>query len=747
MSSPDRVINNASSNVTYPLIYDSNGGTEVSPTSPTVDDQGGEPTRDGMKFVGWSTTKLAPFDTVSDAKAHVTSTTTMPAAKQTMYAVWVRDGEPPTSYTVTFNTQMNSNGIAGSAITLKTETVSPNGTATPPAPPTPYNQGIQFMGWGVSKDDTDASGEGEMNVFDPSVPINSNETIWALWGYEDTLAGHKCVMGIDTVAQCFPDPVLRDTLIHEVQANVGLQSSDVWTQRDALFFGHLNCNLKNETEDKPLRISELDGLQTLTGLGQLHISNVAEHTLNNHSRDLHQLKYLSKLSNLFANGDGISDVSNFSGLSKLATLYLADNNISDLSGLSRLPDLQTLDLDNNAQGSTIPDLSTLISSPTVGLTSVKGLYLSGDKIVDVSPLAHLSTLNTLRLKNNKIESIDSLASLTAMYELSLDNNKITDISIIKKANFPCLSKLGLSANQISDISSLSDMTTLTQLWLHHNNISDVSPLAGLTGLTTLYIGSNQILDISSLKNLAGLSGGTNNSCDVGYSNFCADKQQVKLPQQIADPGVSMPTAVTLKKAADGLVAGAAVDSTSIHSTTPGARFDAEHQQLTWDGPMQYNNDDSPKDLTQTFDADAQFPNTIGNFSGTITESYKVAWHTVTFDPGEGTLPSGQPSSVQVHSGYKIAAPTSEPSRNGYRFMGWTCAADVAGVCNKGDFFDFANTAVTKDVPLNADWREWSVQLPFTGISKNGLLSFGILLIGAMGAWGIAEALRRQLVWR
>ncbi|WEV74040.1 leucine-rich repeat domain-containing protein [Bifidobacterium sp. ESL0798] len=786
------VVNGTGFNPDYLLTYDTNGGTEASPTgakatrevatcpsqhipgemvtlptSAADDCRSSDPTRDGMEFVGWSTVKLPPFDSLSEAQAHVVDMLTMPKDAQTVYAVWVRDGETPTSYTVTFKTQMNSAGIAAEVPALTTVTVTPGATlpaSSIPSPPASYNPGIKFMGWGVPADGI-GNGEGKMTWFDESAPITANETVWTLWGYEDTAAGHKCVLGIDTVATCFPDPTLAQKvasspppLVGGAQpANIVHNVTDVWSLSAALSFGSLNYNSGNETEDTPLRVSELDGLQTLTGLGQLHISNVDGHTLNAHSRDLHQLKYLDKMNDFFANGDGITDVSALSGLSSLQTLYLDDNNVSDVSalsglsslqtlnlnhnnvsnlaGLSGLTKLQTLNLDDNARGSTIPDLSSLISSPTVGLTSLQWLSLNNDKLGDVSALAHLTALNKLQLQHNRIRSIDSWTSFTGIYALYLDNNQISDISVINHANFQWLGVLGLSNNQVSDVSSLRDMTTLTKLWLHYNKISDVSPLAGLTNLTMLYIGSNNILDISPLKNLAGLSGGTSNSCNVGNSSFCADNQSVTLPEGIADPGLSMSTAVTLKKAADGSIAGASVDSTSIHSTTPGARFDAEHRQLTWDGPMQYNNDDSTKDLTQTFDSDAQLPNTIGNFSGTITEPYKVAWHTVTFDPGAGTLPSGQPSSVQVHSGYKIAAPTAAPTRAGYRFAGWYVQVNPSG-SGVGSTFDFTNTPVTKGATLHAGWIAMAAALPFTGASyrsdlwRTGLavIAFGLVLV-------------------
>ncbi|WEV46776.1 InlB B-repeat-containing protein [Bifidobacterium sp. ESL0690] len=765
---PGRIVNDIGFNASYTLTYDANGGTEAPLTKAdtgqgvqtcssqhvsgevvtlsagaTDNCQKDNPIRDGMKFVGWSATKLAPFDTFSDAENHVMTTMTMPAAPQTMYAIWVRD-----SYTVTFKTQMDSNGVASSAIILKTDTVAAGETPVPPTSPTPYNQGLKFMGWGVSKDSTDASGEGMMTTFDATAPVNSNETVWALWGYEDTSAGHRCVMSVDTVATCFPDQTLAHTVVSAAQATDAHHTTDVWTLRDALHFGDLNYDTTpgHGLDDNPLNISELDGLQTLTGLGRLHISNVTGNTLNTHSRDLHQLKYLDKMENLFANGDGITDVSNLSGMSHLQILYLTDNSISDLSGLSRLWDLQTLKLDNNR----ISDLSGLIVSPTEHLSRLTELDLNNNAIVHVSPLAPLTTLKTLKLQNNQIPSIVSLSPLQGMYALYLDNNKIDDISVIKRANFQYLTMLGLSSNKISDIGSLRDVTTLKQLWLHHNEISDVSPLAGLTNLTMLYIGSNHIRDISSLSGLTGLDWGTPDSCDFGTSSFCADNQTVTLSDTLtADPGLSMPTAVTMKKSvADGSVAGAAVEPTSSLPTSPSSgQFDADHQQVTWAGPMPFNADNSAKTLQQTFSTDAQLPNTTGVFSGTITEPYKVAQHTVTFDPGAGTLPSGQPSSVQVHSGYKITAPASEPSRDGYYFVGWICAAGIAGMCSQGDSFDFANTAVTKDATLSAKWGELANSIPLTGASYKDYLRRGGLAVTLLGLAVACELLRRRAAGR
>lgn len=811
VNQPNHAASNVDFRAAYSLTYDANMGEGLfwagtgtghettcsaqhasgETVSLTTGDAGdcwtSKPAWDGYRFMGWSTTKLTPFSTFRDAKAHVTDTMTMSADGQTVYAVWTK------VYTVTFKTQMNADGIAASTPpTLLTEQLDIDELPTTPTPPETYNKGLNFMGWGVSKDSTDTSGEGVMVPFDATVPVTGSETVWPMWGYEDTLDGHdhKCIMGVDTVATCFPDEELAQTLIKSAQATAGIKVSDVWTQRDALFFGNLNFNLGtgNETENVQLKISELDGLQTLTGLGELHISDAPGYILDAHSNDLHQLQYLPKLSNLFAIGDGITDVSKLSGLSNLAILYLSNNNISDVSGLSGLSNLANLELTNNKvsdlrglsglsslqslylshnkvssldglsglsklqildlSDNQISDLSGLASPRTAPLTNLKGLYLDDNEIDDVSPLSQLQALDTLRLKHNKIPSIDKLASLHAMYSLSLDDNTIGDISVINHTNFPYLNMLGLSSNDVSDISSLRGMTSLSKLWLHHNNVSDISPLEGLTGLTILYIGSNCIRDISPLKNLVNLSGGTNYSCDVGNSNFCADNQKVTLPQLTADPGLSMPTAVTLQKSStDGSVSGAAVEPMSDSSVLPSAgHFDAEHQQLTWAGPMPFNSDDSPEPLTQEFSAAVQLPNTTGIFSGTITGSYKVAQHVVTFDLGEDALLPGQSSSAQVYSGYKLETPTVVPTRVGYRFTGWYDQVNPSGT-GVGDTFDFTNTPVTKDVTLHAGWIPVTSNLPFTGASDRAYWWRGGLAVVALVSALASGLLKRYAVER
>jgi Leucine-rich repeat (LRR) protein len=89
--------------------------------------------------------------------------------------------------------------------------------------------------------------------------------------------------------------------------------------------------------------------------------------------------------------------------------------------------------------------------------------------------------------------------------LSLGDNQISDITTI--SDLANLTELHLWINQISDITSLSNLTNLTQLGLSWNQISDISPLQSLTSLTALWLNGNQISDIEPLVNNIGFSEG------------------------------------------------------------------------------------------------------------------------------------------------------------------------------------------------------------------------------------------------
>ncbi|NKQ39252.1 MAG: hypothetical protein HF967_07280, partial [Methanosarcinales archaeon] len=104
---------------------------------------------------------------------------------------------------------------------------------------------------------------------------------------------------------------------------------------------------------------------------------------------------------------------------------------------------------------------------------------------------------------NQITDISPLSGLTSLTSLHLGGNQITDISPL--SGLTSLTSIGLGGNQITDLSPLSSLNSLIWLNLGGNQITDISPLSGLTSLTSLHLWNNQITDLSPLSGLTSLT--------------------------------------------------------------------------------------------------------------------------------------------------------------------------------------------------------------------------------------------------
>ena len=108
------------------------------------------------------------------------------------------------------------------------------------------------------------------------------------------------------------------------------------------------------------------------------------------------------------------------------------------------------------------------------LTSLAGLYLPDNSIIDISALSELTKLKELNLTSNSIADISGLSGLTRLTSLWLADGSITDISAL--SGLTSLASLDLTANSITDISELGGLTSLTSLWLGESSIANISAL-------------------------------------------------------------------------------------------------------------------------------------------------------------------------------------------------------------------------------------------------------------------------------
>lgn len=202
------------------------------------------------------------------------------------------------------------------------------------------------------------------------------------------------------------------------------------------------------------------------------------------------LKDLKSITVLHLENKGISDLQGIQYLTGLKELHLGGNKITIIEPVKNLIDLEVLSLNKNS----IENIK-----PLAYLKNLSQLDLTGNKISDLSPLSELVKLKQLGLIENKVVNINKLSGLINLEVLILQNNEISDISGLY--NLVNLKELWLGQNKVSNISSIGILVNLEFLVLKNNQISDVSGLRRLVNLKELYLNGNPVTDYSPLKDL------------------------------------------------------------------------------------------------------------------------------------------------------------------------------------------------------------------------------------------------------
>ena len=149
----------------------------------------------------------------------------------------------------------------------------------------------------------------------------------------------------------------------------------------------------------------------------------------------------------------------------------------------------------------VPELFECVHLETLILSNIWVEFENG--IMGKKSTQNKGRANALKALPVGINELKNIKKFVYKGNIHDTNSQITDISSLQ--GLTSLTDLDLSINQITDISFLQGLTALTNLDLSENQITDISFLQGLTALTNLELGDNQITDISSLQGLTALT--------------------------------------------------------------------------------------------------------------------------------------------------------------------------------------------------------------------------------------------------
>lgn len=194
------------------------------------------------------------------------------------------------------------------------------------------------------------------------------------------------------------------------------------------------------------------------------------------------LQHAKNMERFIAQDNGISDLTPISELYSLTSVNLMINSITDLTPLTELNKLIDLAVNNN--------LITKLPDQIGNMKQLKVLWLSNNKISDITPLNNLTNLEMLLLECNNITDISPLEGLSSLRTLSVSFNKINNINEL--ANCDNMTQLYMEYCGIVDCTPLSNLKKLRCLDLSNNEITNISPLGMLQQLEELFLKNNMI---------------------------------------------------------------------------------------------------------------------------------------------------------------------------------------------------------------------------------------------------------------
>ena len=124
------------------------------------------------------------------------------------------------------------------------------------------------------------------------------------------------------------------------------------------------------------------------------------------------------------------------------------------------------------------------------LMGLEHVYLHGEEITDLSDIRKFVGAEVISIASAPNANFAEFDAPSNLKELSINNCGLTDVSFI--SNISSLIILDLEDNEIEDVSPIAGLRQLKYLQLENNRISDISPLMEMRGLSDVMLSFNPI---------------------------------------------------------------------------------------------------------------------------------------------------------------------------------------------------------------------------------------------------------------
>ncbi len=216
-------------------------------------------------------------------------------------------------------------------------------------------------------------------------------------------------------------------------------------------------------------ISDISGLSNLTNLKDLELAsnNIdALYGFDENYKKVYLLEKLTKLERIDLSDNALRDDDGLQYLTNLKILHLSQNReLKEIRHLKNLKNLEMLE----AIETQLNDLQ-----PIANLTNLRFLTVRGNDIKDVTPLENLTNLEYLHIYDNKVKDIRPLKKLTKLREFNFSKNLVSDLEPLK--DMDNLKVLFGYQNNVENLAPLNNLEKLRIVNLAQNNITDVSTI-------------------------------------------------------------------------------------------------------------------------------------------------------------------------------------------------------------------------------------------------------------------------------